>query len=133
MSYEYKLGSTEMDMTLLTAQGIAANPDPSYRPFSVAVKLGDGTTQGEGFPVITWHWSVMKKGEADILYDFLNSNISAPVFVRTRLNRLATGDYTWATFSAIMHWPEGDESIQDRRILDLTIEFTNCVLVPDET
>ena len=131
MEYEYKIGTTEGGMQLLTALGISSNPRPTYKPYSVSFQDGNGKTVGEGFPVASWHWDVMRPGESDLLEAFVNGNLSAEVYIRTRLNRLSTDAYTWATFKAIMHWPTGDEDIQSRRAIGLTIEFTHMELIPD--
>jgi hypothetical protein len=134
MSYEYKIGANEGDLTLLTDLGITAPPHASYRPFSTSVILANGIEQGNGFPVATWHWDVMKIGWSDILAGYLSGNLSAPVVIRTRLNRLdVSDDYDWATFSCTMRWVTGDEDLQSRRNVGLTIEFTHLVLIPDET
>lgn len=132
MSYEYKIGSTLGGMQTLAELGIIANPNPDYRQFAEVVEDGTGRTRGQGSRMAVWHWDVMRKGESDILAGFLSGDLSAPVYIRTRLNRLSGGDYTWATFSCIMHWPPGDEDIQSRRNLDLDITFTHLVLIPDE-
>lgn len=125
MAYDYKIGTTVEELTLLSDLGITANPRPTYQPFSTFVKLADGTLQGYGFPIATWHWDVMKPGWSDILAAYLGGNLSATVYIRTRLNRLDNGEYDWATFRCQMNWPSGDEEIQSRRNLSLTIEFTH--------
>jgi hypothetical protein len=133
MEYEYKIGATVETMQTLEALGITANPRPSFRPFSITVKDGNGKLKGHGFPVAEWHWDVMKVGEPDILAEFLNGGLSATVYIRTRLNRLSESyAYTWATYRCVMNWVTGDEDIQSRRNLGLTIEFTRMVLIPDE-
>lgn len=129
----FMIDDTLVGLKTLEEIGVSIDPDASYRPFSVVDKLGDGSTEGNGFPVATWHFVGLEPGEADILYDFLNGNISAPIYFRTRLNRLNVGvtDYQWATFSGIMNWASGDENVPALHVLDLTITFTNLVLIPD--
>lgn len=130
---DFMLGTNIGNIATLESQGVSIIPDASYRPFSVVDTLGDLTAEGNGFPVATWHFSGLEPGEADILYDYLNGNISAPVVFRTRLNRLnvTIDDYQWATFSGIMRWLEGDENVPALHVLDLTITFTALVLIPD--
>lgn len=134
MSYEHSIGADVGSLTLLTTLGITAPPRTSYRPYSASTVLANGVEQGNGFPIIEWHWDVMKPGWSDILAAYLNGNLSAPVVIRSRLNRLdETEDYSWATFACVMRWMTGDEDIQSRRNVGLTIQFTHCVLIPDET
>jgi len=133
-TYQYKIGTdTSTHFKYLTEIGISSNPLPTYRPFSVADKLGDLTTEGNGFPVITWHWAVMRIAEADILEGYLSGELSVPIYIRSRLNRLTTNAYTWRNFSGIMEWVSGDEDIESRRILNLTIQFTGLVQLTEPT
>jgi len=109
------------------------DPDASYRPFSVADKLGDGTLQGNGFPVVVWHWTALAPKEADYFYEtYIGFGLSAPIYIRTRLNRLndEATDYEWATFSGIINWAEGDEVLDNLHTRDVTIRFTNLVEIP---
>lgn len=134
ISDDFMIDDTLVGLTTLTALGIeTGDPQASYRPFSVVDRLGDGSLEGNGFPVVTWHWTALAPGEADILYAFLNGNISAPIYIRTLLNRLnmAGDNQEWATFSGFMEWMEGDENIDTLHARDITITFTHLVLIPD--
>ncbi len=134
MASLYKIDDTYMGLATLDSLGIRADPRPTYRPFSDAVRNADGLQIGVGFPVAEWHWDIMRPGESDILYAFLSNGLSANVFITTKLTRLDNSDvYQYATFSAIMNWPTGDEQIDARRELGLTITFSHMVLIPDET
>jgi hypothetical protein len=134
MASLYKIDDTYGGLTSLDALGISANPRSSYRAFSDAIRDANGLTHGMGYPVAEWHWDVMKPGEADILEAFLNGALSAAVYITTKINRLDNSDqYQYATFSAVMNWPTGDEDVQARRELGLTITFTHLILIPDET
>ncbi len=130
---DFMIGETVEDMKSFDELGILYDPDASYRPFSVVDRLGDGSDEGNGFPVATWHFNAMAPGDADILYEFLGSNISAPIFIRTRLNRLnmAADDYQWNTFSGFMSWMFGEEQNPALHTLDVTITFNGLVLIPD--
>jgi hypothetical protein len=130
----FMLGTSVGDLQSMDELGITTgDPDASYRPFSVVDKLGDMSDEGNGFPVVTWHYAGLYPGEADIFYDFLNGNISASVVFRTRLNRLngTVDDYLWATFSGLMSWMTGDEQNPALHTLDVTITFTGLILIPD--
>jgi len=117
----------------LDSLGITYSPDATYRAFSVVDILGDMSAEGNGFESATWHWNAMGPGDADILYAFLNGDISVPIYIRTRLNRLnvTKDDYEWGTFSAVMTWMTGDESVPALHVLDVTITFTALVRIPD--
>jgi hypothetical protein len=125
--YEYKYGPTEDDMELLTDLGIRGSPQSGYRPYSVTVTLGDGTLQGHGMPIVTWHWAFVTVAERDVFVDGLDGALSGPAFIRTRLP-----DNTWATFECIQNMPTGEENLQVGHILNFDIEFTYCELIPDE-
>ena len=130
ISDTYMLGTTIDDIKTLDELGITTgDPDATYRPFSVVDKLGDGTEEGNGSPVVTWHWAGLLPGEADILYEFLNGNISAPVVLVSRLNRLNMGgdDYVFQLFSGVMTWMTGEENNPALHTLDVTITFTNLI------
>ena len=134
----FMLGSTIDDIETLEDLGITNSGEPydpqaSYRPFSVVDKLGDLSIEGNGFPVATWHWAALAPGHADILYEFLNGDISAPVVFRTLLNRLnmAQDNQQFATFSGVMEWMEGEENIDALHARDVTITFNGLILIPD--
>jgi hypothetical protein len=134
MASEYKIGATLGALASLDTQGIIANPRSAYRPHSDAVRDANGALHGMGLPVAEWHWDIMRPGEADVLENYLNGALSAAVVIRTKLNRLDESDaYTYGTFNAIMNWPTGDEDVQARRVLGLTITFTHLELIPEET
>lgn len=124
----FMIGETLFTMQTLEELGIP-DADASFRPFSVVDQLGDGSFEGNGSPVVTWHWNALGPGMADILYEFLNGNISAHVFIRTRLNRLneANDDYQWESFEGEMKWMEGDEQNPALHVVDLTLTFTGLV------
>lgn len=127
MSYEYKYGATEDDLELLPDLGIRAAPQSGYRPYSASLVLADGTLLGQGFPVATWHWSFITIAERDVFVAGIGGALSGPVVIRSRLP-----DNTWATFECIQNMPTGEENLQAGKILGFDLEFTHCVLIPDE-
>lgn len=128
MAYEYSIGATEETIELLPAAGIRAAPQSGYRPYSVTVTLGDGTLQGHGAPIVTWHWAFVTVEERDVFIDLLDEGaLSGPVFIRTRLP-----DNTWATFECIQNMPTGEENLSSGKIINFDVEFTHCILIPDE-
>jgi hypothetical protein len=127
MAYEYKFGETEETMELLTAQGVRAAPQAGYRPYSVTIRLGDGTLQGNGFPIVTWHWAFLTVEERAVFIEPLDGALSLPIYIRTRLP-----DNTWATFSGILNAPTGEENLAVGKVIGFDLTFTQCVLIPDE-
>ena len=129
----FMIGDSLFGMQTLDELGITYEPDAAYRPFSVVDQLGDGSSEGNGSPVVTWHFTLMAPGDADILYNFLDGNISAFVYIRTRLNRLnvTNDDYQWASFGGFMKWMEGDEENPAYHTGDVTITFTGLVAHPE--
>jgi hypothetical protein len=127
MAHEYSYGATLETMALLPALDIRSSPRSGYRPFTTTVRLGDGKLQGLGFPVVTWHFTFVTMAERDVFVDDPDDPLSKNVYIRSRLP-----DGTWATFSCIQNRPTGEEDFQAQKILGFDIEFTHCVLIPDE-
>ncbi len=128
----FMIGATLETMESLESMGLT-DPDAGYRPFSVADSLGDGSTEGNGFAVATWHFTGLEPGLADVLQAFIGDNLSAFVYFRTRLNRLnaSATDYEWMSFGGWMRWTEGEEDVPALHELDLNITFTGLVPYPD--
>lgn len=80
-------------------------PRGTFRLYPVTYTGGDSRTVGDGQPVATWHFDVLTQAELNALRVFLLSGstylMSAPVYITTRMD-----DGTFATFSAILHWPD---------------------------
>jgi hypothetical protein len=126
MALDFQIGNTEETMVDIYTLTRAA-PHAGYRPYSTVIRLGDGTQQGNGFPIVTWHWASVTVAERDALIGDLGDDLSAARFIRTRLP-----DNSFATFECIMHRPTGEEDLQAGKILSFDIEFTHCVIIPDE-
>jgi hypothetical protein len=126
MAYEYKFGETEGTMELLTTLGIRAAPQSGYRPYSATIRLGDGTLQGNGFPVVTWHWAFLTVAEREVFMEPLAGALSMTACIRTRLP-----DNTWATFSCILNVPTGEENLSVGKVIGFDLTFTQCVFIPD--
>jgi len=131
----FMIDSSLVGLETLEEIGITTgDPDASFRPFSVADKLGDGFLEGNGFPVVVWHWAALAPKEADYFYfTYIGTGLSAPIYIRTRTNRLNNEgtDYEWMTFSGIINWVEGDEILDNLHTRDVTIRFTNLIEIID--
>lgn len=129
----FMIGDALETLQTMEEIGILYDPDASFRPYAIADLLGDGSLEGNGYPSATWHFNGMAPGDADILYAYIGTGLSIPIFVRTRLNRLneTATDYAWATFSGFMNWTAGEEQVPALHTLDITISFTRLVPIPD--
>ena len=133
MPSDFKIGTANtiydllpIDELLNTSQAI--DPDWSYQPFSVSVRLGDGTLQGNGFPVAKWRWNGMTEVRRQVLKDLIGANLSGTVYIRTATNELDVyGDRVYKVFSCVMNWPDTDEDFQTDKVLGLILTFTHLV------
>ena len=136
MASEFKIGTDNtiydflpIDTLLGTSQGI--DPDWSFKPYSVTVRLGDGMLQGNGFPIAKWRWNGMDEDQRQILHDLIGAeNLSGTVFIRTATNEVDVyGDRIYQAYECIMNWPEEDEDFQTDKVLGLILTFTHLVPV----
>lgn len=102
---DYAIGaSLEAQVNADTLVGMHL-PRGTFRLYPVTYTGGDSRTVGDGQPTATWHFDTLTQAELNALRQFLLSGstylLSAPVYITTRMD-----DGTFATFSAIMHWPE---------------------------
>lgn len=127
--FQYALGTSPYDLEYLAVLGVTSNPLATYQPYAVADELGDLSLEGNGFPIVTWHWDFLPIGEADILRDFLNGNLSASVYLTSLINPLTTKQYTWVTWSGIMKWMTGAEDLRSRKVFNVDITFAGLLVV----
>lgn len=131
MASEFKIGTANnvydflpIDTLLGTSQGI--DPDWSFKPYSQAVELGDGTVQGNGFPVAKWRWNGMVEEKRQVLHDLISGALSGPIYIRTATNEVDIyGDRIYQAYLGVMKWPVEDEDIQTDKVLGLILTFTH--------
>lgn len=121
MAYLYRIGATEVGLTLLSTLNIVA-PKHTYKPYARTTILGNGRKKGLGYPEATWHWDYVTKDQRDAIRAYVD-NLSKEVFITTRVE-----DDSYADFSAIMNWVEEEEKDAGRRF-DLNIVFTHLIEV----
>jgi hypothetical protein len=123
MAYEFKIGTTSLNKTLLSALATPV-PDPKtdYKPFVELVNLGNGKVRGMGAPTVTWSWGYLTREQRDMLRTYC-TGASASVFIRTRTNDNAD---TYDDYSAVMIWDENEAQDATRRI-GLSVTFRNLV------
>jgi hypothetical protein len=104
------------------------DPDWSFQPYSRSIRLGDGQLKGQGFPIAKWRWNGLSDYNRETLRDFVGSNLSATVFIRTATNETNSGDIVYKNYEAIMNWSDQDEDFQIDKVLGLILVFTHLVL-----
>lgn len=131
MASEFKIGDTLLGIESLDEileSEISIDPDWSFQAYSTNIRLGNGLLKGMGYPVIRWRWRAMSDANREILKEFVGSNLSAPIYIRSATNETNEGAITFATYYGVMNWPAQDEDFQADKILDLVIIFTHLVL-----
>lgn len=124
---QYMIGASLMTMVNVDTIVGMHLPRGSFRLYPMVYVGADGRTVGDGRPTASWRFDVLTQSELNGLRAYLVSGstylMSAPVYIRTRLD-----DGSFATFAAIMHWPE---DIASKRVpagagvyQDVEIQFT---------
>ena len=124
MSDDYRIGSTEEGMVLVTSLaskssppgGSTVAPHMVYRTAASGMKYGDGTASCK------WEFASMTPEFYAALVAYLGGMDSNWVYLRTRKD-----DNTFSTYTAIMHRPILDETKNWRygRWHDVVFEFTD--------
>jgi hypothetical protein len=121
--YSYQIGTTSGGTTNVESLSPALPaPRSTFEPWSVPIKLGDGTVRGGGYPTATWNFGVLSRAQRDKLRTYCTGK-SASVYIRTKTTD-NTDSYKY--FSAVMIWPDEEERVATRR-LDFVIEFRMLV------
>jgi len=132
MASEFSIGLTTSIYDFILLEDLldqAGDPDWSFQQYATAIRLGDGTLKGQGFPVAIWRWNFMTNANRDELKD-LCPNLSALIYIRTPTNEIDVyGDLVWGTFQCIMNWTPEDEDKQVNKTLGLIVTFTHLVEV----
>lgn len=130
----FQIGATSSmaDLETVLSAIVPLEPDWSYQPFSTSIKLADGTTQGNGFPIIKWRFNQLTLSQRETLRTYCPvPNLSkADVYINTLINETSSGTQTWKTFKCVLNWPTEDEDIQAGRNLGVILVFTHCEVQP---
>lgn len=119
MRYQYGLGTTELNVQYLFNLGIPS-PRNGFKPYSRAIVTGNLGMLGQGYATDTWDWSVIYDTSRNILRGYC-PNLSAPVYVRTYNDSLATP--AWELYRSIMVWMLEAEDRQNASRLKLSVTF----------
>lgn len=123
MAYEFKIGTTQGGLTLLSTLGIPA-PQHGFVPYSVEVDLGNGKQAGHGWPTDEWHWGFLTQAQRTTLRTYIPGK-SAAIYIRD----LKDDGVTWKDFQVTAIWPKEEERQAGRR-LDFTLTFRAMVELP---
>jgi hypothetical protein len=121
MAKTIKIGTTAGNLTylgLLTPRIVEPLVDPI--DYAETIEQGDGQRVGMGRLVQAWHWDILSEAQANKLRTYVGA-----VYVQTLKNDGTTGVYT-----AKLVWPEKEPDHRAGRVLDLTVELRDLVVVP---
>lgn len=115
--------------TIMTTLGGVLEPDWSYKPYSVTVKLNNGLNQGNGFPVIKWRFNHLSQANREVLretYCPVPDLSKADIYIHTPITETESGVLVWETFKCVLNWPDEEEDFQADQDLGLILTFTHC-------
>ena len=124
MAYEYKIGTSQATLTLLSDLGIPA-PNHNFVPYSTERVLGNGATRGLGWPEDEWYWGFLKADWRATLKDYVPGR-GAHIFVRT----LKDDGLTWKDFECEAEWMRQEDRQNGRRI-SFTLKLKAMVELSD--
>lgn len=108
-----------------------AIPQSIFYPGSKEYWKADGTRYFDGVVRCTWKFTAIQKAGVAALRDICSGE-SAEVYITTRTDEYdESDDETFATYTAVMHWPLNahEKRIAMGLYANLEIEFTNLVEV----
>jgi hypothetical protein len=101
-------------------------PRAPFRPYAKIMTAASGLSVGKGFASCQWVFSMLTAAQRTQLRTFCPSPAtSAAVYIRTMTNEADA----YASYQAIMHWPEDERRDPSKRHdrLELTVTFTHLV------
>lgn len=121
----YYLGTTLGGITALDGLGLS-DPYGLFVTYKSVKPRASGKSVGVGFPGAAWSWGFITVEERDILRTFCPyPAVSADVFIITKTREHLN---TFATFSAIMHWPQEEDPANTFTYrINWIIEFSHLI------
>ena len=114
------IGTTQAGMQFLEElTPITGEPRTFPVDYSQFVDLGSGIRLGQGWLRCIWHYDILPEAERNTLYSYVGI-----VYVVTLGNN---GSY--ATYSALLRWPEKEPEHFGGKVVDLNLEFIQMVAV----
>lgn len=123
------LSSGALDSILSTQSG-DVDPDWSFQPYAQSIRLGNGKTKGQGFPIAKWRWNGMEDVNREVFKAFVGSNLSTDIYIKTATNETLSGLVTFKRYLCVMNWPQADEDFQADKVLSFILTFTHMVYQP---
>lgn len=124
MAYEYKIGTSQATLTLLSTLGIPA-PHNGFIPTSVEDDLGDGSVQGNGWSEDEWHWGFLTGSQRATLRTYVPT-LGTQIYVRD----LKDDGLTWKDFVCEAVWMRQEDRQAGRR-LGFTLRLRAMVELAD--
>lgn len=126
----FQLGTTSTltDIETTLSGPNIIEPDWDYRPFTSIIELNDGTTQGNGFPVVRWQFNQLSLAHRELLRETYcpSPALSAEdIYLHTPITETDNGELIWKTFKGILHWTPEEEDFQADRNLGVLLVFTH--------
>ena len=122
--YSFEIGTSYATMVNIESLTVPVTPPkPTYSPYSTVIELADGTKFGRGAPIASWHWDFLPRTMRNQLRVFC-PYVSSKVFIRTYKKDDSGAS---VVYSCIMTWPVTDEEVQNAKMMDFTIKFTQLV------
>jgi hypothetical protein len=121
--------STLADLETVLNTVFPVSPDWTYKPFSTTVKLANGLTQGNGYPVIKWRFNHIELSHRETLRENfcpVPALSKSSVYIHTPITETDSGALIWKTFKCILNLTIEEEDFQADRDLGLLLTFTHC-------
>jgi hypothetical protein len=120
MAYEYKIGTSQGTLTLLSALNIPA-PHHGFVPTTVETELGDGSVEGNGWPEDEWYWGFLTGSQRATLRTYVPTH-GASIYIRD----LKDDGLTWKDFQVEAVWMKQEDRQAGKR-LGFTLRFRAMV------
>jgi hypothetical protein len=123
-AYEYKIGTSQATLALLSTLGVPA-PRHGFVPTSVETSLGDGSVRGNGWPEDEWFWGFLTGSQRATLRTYVPS-MGAQIYIRD----LKDDGLTYKDFLVQAVWMR-QEDRQNGRRMGFTLRFRAMVELED--
>jgi len=110
MIYEYKMGTSQASLSLLSDLGIPA-PHHNFVPSSSERVLGNGATRAVGWPEDEWYWGFLSGSQRATLRIYVPER-GAHIFIRDLLD----DGLTWQDFEVEAEWMKQEDRATGRRL-----------------
>jgi len=121
----YKIGTSYAGLTSLKSLTVPVTfPYHDFSNFSEVHNLADGSTRGNGSPMIKWTWKFLTRAQRGQLRTFCPSPATSATIYISQLN----SEGTETAYLCKMNWPPV-EDIQAERVLEFELIFRRLEVV----